>query len=90
MKLLVFGDTHGSISSLKKIEQKSRKADIVLCSGDLTIFEDNLEYIMKRLGKIKKSILLIHGNHETDFVVRKLSTYYKNITFLHKKKTIRL
>lgn len=89
MKLLVFGDTHGSLSSLKKIEQKSKKADLILCSGDLTIFEQDIEYIMKRLGKIKKKVLLIHGNHETENILKKLSSYHKNITFLHNKKIIK-
>lgn len=86
MKILVFGDLHGSLSALKKIEGKSKHADLLLCHGDLTIFEQNLEYIMKRLGKIKKNIFLTHGNHESENVLRKVSSFHKNIIFLHKKK----
>ena len=40
MMLLVFVDTHGDIDSLRKLKKKATKADLVLCAGDITIFEN--------------------------------------------------
>jgi len=38
MKILAFVDVHGSAACLKEIEKKSKKVDIILCAGDLTVF----------------------------------------------------
>ena len=89
MKLLVFGDIHGSLSALKKIEEKSRHADLLLCHGDLTIFEQDIDYIMKKLDKLNKEILLTHGNHESEDILKRLSSHYKNIIFIHNKRIIK-
>ncbi len=64
MKILGFTDMHGSLSALKKLKKKAKKADIVLCLGDFTIFGDNLIYFLKKINNFGKPVLMIHGNHE--------------------------
>lgn len=85
MKILAFVDLHENLTALKEIEKKAENADLVICLGDLTIFENHLEQLMKRLGKIKKPIFIIPGNHETPAVLKKYCSFYYNITFVHNR-----
>lgn len=86
MKLLAFTDTHGSLLALKRIEQKVRtqKPDLLVCAGDISIFEHGIVGIARRLNKLNRKIIMIHGNHEDDSTFRKLSKLFKNIIFVHK------
>jgi len=86
MKLLAFTDTHGSLSALKRIEQKvkTQKPDLLVCAGDISIFEHGIIGITRKLNKLNKKIIIIHGNHEDASTFRKLSKLFKNITFIHK------
>ena len=86
MKLLAFTDTHGSLLALKRIEQKVRNQnpDLLVCAGDISIFEHGIFGIARRLNKLNKKIIIIHGNHEDDSTFRKLSKLFKNIIFVHK------
>ncbi|MBT7903253.1 hypothetical protein HN587_05300 [Candidatus Woesearchaeota archaeon] len=87
MKLLVFVDLHGSLSALKSLRSivKKRNPDLIICLGDLSLFEDGLDYLVKRVANLKKPILMLHGNHESDYIMKKACAPYDNITFLHKK-----
>ena len=85
MKILAFVDVHENLSAFKEVEKKADKADLIICLGDLTIFETHLEQLMKRLGKIKKPIFMLHGNHETAEVLKKYCGFYNNITFVHNR-----
>ena len=86
MKILAFTDMHLSTIALSKIKSKIKKQnpDLLVCAGDLTIFEKGLDIILNKLSKLKKKTLLIHGNHETDKVMRKLCSKYNNLIFIHK------
>ena len=87
MKILTFTDIHGSLAALKRIEQKvkSQNPDLLVCAGDISIFEHGIVGIARRLNKLNKKIIVIHGNHEDDSTFRKLSKRFKNIIFIHKK-----
>ena len=87
MKILAFTDTHGSLLALRRIEQKVRtqKPDLLVCAGDISIFEHGIVGIARRLNKLNKKIIMIHGNHEDESTIRKLSKLFKNIIFIHKK-----
>ena len=86
MKILAFTDIHGSLLALKRIEQKAKtqKPDLLVCAGDISIFEHGIMGILRRLNKLNKKIIIIHGNHEDHSTFRKLSRLFKNITFIHK------
>lgn len=85
MKILAFTDVHENLAAFKEIEKKAGKADILVCAGDLTIFETHIEPMMKRLGGIKKPVLMIPGNHETPSVLKKYCGFYKNTIDIHKR-----
>ena len=87
MKLFAFTDIHASMSSFRKIEEKLKKqnADLVVCTGDFTIFEQNIKDILEKISKLGEKILILHGNHETEEILEKMCTYFKNITFMHNK-----
>ena len=79
MKLLAFTDMHLSSTAYKKIKSKTKKQnpDLLICAGDVSIFEEGLDLMLDKLSKIKKNILMIHGNHEADTTLRKLCKKYK-------------
>ena len=87
MKLLAFTDIHGSLSALRRIEQKvkSQNPDLLVCAGDVSIFEHGIFGILRRLNKLNKKIIIIHGNHEDASTFIKISKLFKNIVFIHKK-----
>ena len=87
MKLLIFTDTHGSLTALRRIEQKvkSQNPDLLVCAGDISIFEHGIGSIFRRLNKLDKKIIIVHGNHEDDDTYSKYSKILKNIIFIHKK-----
>ena len=86
MKLLAFTDIHGSSFALKRIEHKvkSQNPDLLVCAGDISIFEHGITQIARRLNKLNKKILIIHGNHEEPSTFKRLSKTFKNIIFIHK------
>ena len=86
MKLLAFTDTHGSLLALKRIEHKakSENPDLLVCAGDVSIFEHGIFGILRRLNKLGKKIIIVHGNHEDAVTFLKYSKLFKNIIFIHK------
>ena len=91
MKLLAFTDIHGSLTALRRIEQKvkSQNPDLLVCAGDISIFEHGIAGIFRRLNKLNKKIIIVHGNHEDDTTYIKYSKIFKNIVFIHKKHFIK-
>jgi len=87
MKILAFTDLHLSTIALKKLKSKVKKQnpDIIVCAGDVSIFEEGLDQILNKLNKFKKKILMIHGNHEEANVMKKFCERYDNLIFIHKK-----
>ena|SRR3989344_1785831 len=83
MKILAFTDSHGDKKAIKKILEKSKKVDVVICAGDLSNFSMDLEIVFNQLKNIKKPFLIIHGNHELDSELKKLCKKYGFI-FIHK------
>jgi len=83
MKLLVIADNHGDKKSLEKAKQKAKNSDIVIHVGDLTMFEQNLRQLLEELDSWNKKVLLVHGNHENEKIMRKLCEKKKNIYFIH-------
>lgn len=83
MRILAFVDMHGSLRAYRKIAQKAKRVDLIVCAGDISFFEQNIPQIVKKLRDIKKPILIVHGNHETKEVMNLLSS--GNMKFIHKK-----
>jgi len=83
MKVLAFVDLHGSLEGLRTLKEKARKADIIVCAGDITIFEQDIKHILQRINHLGKKVLMIPGNHETETVLKRLCEQHKNIEFIH-------
>ena len=90
MKLLAFVDLHASFKAFKSLKEKikKQKPDVIICAGDLSIFEQGLNHLLKEFNKFKIPFLIVHGNHETQSSIRKLSSKLKNIIFIHNKQYI--
>lgn len=85
MKILLFVDIHGSYSTLKELKEKAKKADLVICAGDISIFEENMDKILSKINKFDKPVLMIHGNHEGEKELKKACSKFNNIKFIHNK-----
>ena len=85
MEILAFVDLHGSAKALKKIETESKKAGLIVCAGDLTIFENNITRLFARLNKLGKPVLIIPGNHESNEHISYLTNVFENIEDIHEK-----
>ena len=85
MKLLAFTDTHNSRKALKSIAALSKKnnPDVLLCCGDISLFELNLNKVLKALSSLKKPLILVNGNHEDETHMAKLCRKFKTIHFIH-------
>ncbi len=87
MKVLAFTDLHAGVTAYKKIvaKIKKEKPDVIFCLGDFTIFEQNIEAVLQKISELKKPVFIIHGNHETDVIVKRLCQRYPNLKFVHRK-----
>ena len=87
MKILAFTDIHGSLDAIRRISKKIKvqKPDLLVCAGDISIFENKVFSIMKKLNNLNKKIIMIHGNHEDASTFIKHSKSFNNIIFIHKK-----
>jgi uncharacterized protein len=83
MKVLFFVDTH-DLKNLKKISDKAKDADTLVCAGDFTVFERDMTAALQELNNIGKPVLIIHGNHETSSSVMMECRRLKNLEFIHK------
>ena len=84
MIILAFTDIHGSEKAIRSLKAKAKKADLLVCTGDITFFETHMARVVKELDSMGKPLLLVHGNHEDEDGLRALCKDRKNITFLHK------
>ena len=72
--------------ALKRIEHKAKtqKPDLMVCAGDISIFEHGVMGIMRKLSRLGRTVVIVHGNHEDESTFRKCSKLLKNIIFVHK------
>lgn len=85
MKLLCFSDIHGSTAALNAVKKKAKKADLLVCAGDFTVFEEGMEMVLQKLNEMGKKVLLIPGNHEDPKLLRQVCKLFDNIIYIHKK-----
>ena len=84
-KILAAGDLHGDTGLVKKLAQKAKKenVDLVILAGDLTMLEKETKNLIGPFVKLKKPVLLLHGNHESlatvDFLTELYGPHAKNL-----------
>jgi Icc-related predicted phosphoesterase len=84
MKILVVGDIHGDRKRAEEISSyaKSYAVDLVVLSGDITLFGKNHEGIVGSFVSKGLKTGIIHGNHEDLSLIEYLSELY-GVTNLH-------
>ncbi len=85
MKILGFVDVHGNMSALKSVIKKSKKADVLVCAGDLSIFQEGLEILIAKLSKANKLVLIIPGNHEDEGLLADVCSAFSNVLYMHER-----
>ncbi|HLC97139.1 MAG TPA: metallophosphoesterase [Candidatus Nanoarchaeia archaeon] len=88
MKILAFVDLHENQTAWKKVKEKAKDVDVVVCAGDISIFEHRLSHFLKELNNLKKPVMMIHGNHESDSSMRKMCRNLDNIFLIHKNRKV--
>ena len=83
MKILAFTDVHSNKKILYSLVKKAKQADLLICSGDLSVFEQGFKQSLKILALADKPLLIIHGNHEEERTVEDL--HLKNVIPFHRK-----
>jgi len=83
MKILACVDFHNQYHLFPLLKRKAREADIVVCAGDVSVFEYDLMKTLRRMDEWGKKILMIHGNHEEESSLKKACKRLKNIDFFH-------
>ena len=83
MKVLFFVDIHKDVKKARKIAEKSKHADLVVCAGDLSNGEEGFGDVIEELSKIRKPMLIIPGNNETPEFVEDAVEDYENIIPFH-------
>ncbi len=86
MRTFIFTDLHGEHHAQRAVEKKSKKAELIVFTGDLTVFEHNLKKLVFWLHKLggKRDVLVLHGNHESEHRLKLECSKYNNLIFLHK------
>jgi len=87
MRIYAFTDLHGNTKALAELKTaiKELKPDLLICTGDLTVFEQELSPILSRINLLKIPVVMLHGNHEHPERMRKACAKFPNITFLHEE-----
>ncbi len=84
MRILAFSDLHGDFNALKELKKKSKRTDLVVCAGDISNFEHNLNKLLEHLNSFSSPVLIIHGNHEGAELMKELCADYSNLVFIHR------
>lgn len=83
--ILVAGDIHGDTGLVKKLAKRAKKenVDLIILAGDITMWENDTKNLIGPFAKLKKPVLLLHGNHESlatiDFLSEMYSPNTKNL-----------
>jgi Icc-related predicted phosphoesterase len=84
-KILAAGDIHGDTGLVKKLAKKAKKenVDLIILAGDIANWMSDTKNLVGPFAKLKKPVLLLHGNHESlatiDFLTELYSPEAKNL-----------
>ncbi len=86
MKIYANADLHGDLDKLNNIKKKKlSNVELAVFAGDMTIFGKDMDKIFSKLNKLKRLVLIVHGNHEDEKDMKRMAKRYKNIVNIHKK-----
>jgi len=84
MKILAFADTHGKEKAMKRLLNKGKDVDLLVCAGDISIFGHNLLKLIERFKVLNKTMLILHGNHESKEELIAIAKAHPWVIFLHR------
>lgn len=85
MRMLIFADLHCNKKAIKELINKARKADIIVCAGDISNFGSDWKTAAKLLAKANKEMLIIPSNHDSEEDISKMSKQFSYVRNIHKK-----
>ena len=87
MNIMAFTDTHGNIDLTRKLVKRGKQddVDLIVCAGDFTVFDKNMDQVLELLDSIGKPVLIIPGNHEIPDVLEKHLRGRKNLVNIHER-----
>lgn len=83
MKILAFSDIHEDYGAFDVLAEKAKDVDLILCAGDISVFENGIEDAIAMLDSLGKKVLCINGNHESENKMKKICEKTKNVSFIH-------
>ncbi len=83
MKILAASDLHGDIHAAEKLAKKAKKEDVelVILAGDLSIFGNGLEGLLRPFSDVNKKVAIIPGNHDSEADIFMLKKRYPDILY---------
>ncbi|MGC8533469.1 MAG: metallophosphoesterase family protein [Candidatus Parvarchaeum sp.] len=83
MKILAASDIHGDLQAAEALARKAKKekADLIILAGDLSIFGNGLEGLLKPFKDADKKVALIPGNHDSEADIFMLKKRYPDTIY---------
>ncbi|EFD92483.1 MAG: Metallophosphoesterase [Candidatus Parvarchaeum acidophilus ARMAN-5_'5-way FS'] len=83
MKILAASDIHGDLYAADALAKKAKreKADLVILAGDLSIFGNGLEGLLKPFKDAGKKVAIIPGNHDSEADIFMLKRRYSDTIY---------
>ena len=83
MKILAASDIHGDLQAAELLAKKAKKekADLIILAGDLSVFGNGLEGLLKPFKEADKKVALIPGNHDSEADIFMLKKRYPDTIY---------
>ncbi|MCL4400405.1 MAG: metallophosphoesterase family protein [Candidatus Parvarchaeota archaeon] len=83
MKILAASDIHGDKKATEQLAKRAKKekVDLVILAGDLSIFGNGLEGLLKPFSDVNKKVAIIPGNHDSEADIFMLKKRYPDILY---------
>ncbi len=83
MKILAASDLHGDLKMAEDLAKKAKKekVDLIILAGDLSIFGNGLEGLLKPFKDTNKKVALIPGNHDSEADIFMLKQRYPDMIY---------
>lgn len=83
MRILAASDIHGDRKATELLAKRAKKekVDLVIIAGDLSIFGNGLEGLLKPFADVNKKVAIIPGNHDSEADIFMLKKRYPDILY---------
>jgi len=87
LRLFACSDIHLKLSLLEEALKESRGADLAVCLGDITIFNNGLDAALEKVRMLNDNVMIIPGNNETPRLLEE-KALEKGLIFMHAKSIV--